>query len=235
MPSLPVTYASYLRLDELLALQRPGPEHDETLFIIVHQVYELWFKEMLHELDYLQELLRANDRSRALHTFKRILTILEAVAERQELERRQRLEDVDLGDQHLEDREDALEGVERARAVVGAQQLLEIVELVQHLLEPQLVHLVHDDEQRFVVLGTGTPQRQQFVESQVTGVGDRKGGHGGESRPSPRLPASGLALPLLQLRNQLLDFGFEAPEAGQHLRLQVPLQLLAFVQKILQQ
>jgi len=79
MPSLPVTYASYLRLDELLALQRPGPEHDETLFIIVHQVYELWFKEMLHELDYLQELLRANDRSRALHTFKRILTILKVL------------------------------------------------------------------------------------------------------------------------------------------------------------
>src|SRR5437867_457052 len=79
MPSPPVTYASYLKLDELLALQRPGPEHDETLFIIVHQVYELWFKEMLHELDYLQELLRANDRSRALHTFKRILTILKVL------------------------------------------------------------------------------------------------------------------------------------------------------------
>ena len=163
---------------------------------------------------------------------------LEAVAERQELEWRHRLEDVDLGDQHLEDREDALEGVQRARAVVGAQQLLEIVELVQHLLEPQLVHLVHDDEQSLVVLGAGTLQRQQFVEFQVTRVGDRWGGHGGESRPSPRLPASGLALPLLpllQLRNQLLDFGFEAPEAGQHLRLQVPLQLLTFVQKILEQ
>src|SRR5881628_2720289 len=78
-PGSPVTYASYLRLDELLSLQRPGPEHDETLFIIVHQVYELWFKEMLHELDYLQELLRANDRSRALHTFKRILTILKVL------------------------------------------------------------------------------------------------------------------------------------------------------------
>ena len=79
MPSPPVTYSSYLQLDELLALQRPGPEHDETLFIIVHQVYELWFKEMLHELDYLQGLLRANDRSRALHTFKRILTILKVL------------------------------------------------------------------------------------------------------------------------------------------------------------
>ena len=79
MPSPPVTYASYLKLDELLALQRPGPEHDETLFIIVHQVYELWFKELLHELDYLQGLLRANDRSRALHTFKRILTVLKVL------------------------------------------------------------------------------------------------------------------------------------------------------------
>src|SRR5213596_2979093 len=79
MPSPPVTYSSYLQLDELLALQKPGPEHDETLFIIVHQVYELWFKEMLHELDYLQGLLRANDRSRAMHTFKRILTILKVL------------------------------------------------------------------------------------------------------------------------------------------------------------
>src|SRR5712691_12421035 len=79
MPSPPVTYSSYLKLDELLSLQRPGPEHDETLFIIVHQVYELWFKALLHELDYLQGLLRANDRSRALHTFKRILTILQVL------------------------------------------------------------------------------------------------------------------------------------------------------------
>ena len=48
------TYASYLKIDELLSLQQPrsaGPEHDETLFIVIHQVYELWFKELLHELD----------------------------------------------------------------------------------------------------------------------------------------------------------------------------------------
>src|SRR3989441_12138375 len=53
-----VSYASYLKLDELLALQQPrsaGPEHDEMLFIVIHQVYELWFKEMLHELVYLEE------------------------------------------------------------------------------------------------------------------------------------------------------------------------------------
>jgi tryptophan 2,3-dioxygenase len=77
-----VTYASYLRLDQLLALQQPGKgemEHDETLFIVIHQVYELWFKEVLHELDHLMALLRANDTPRALHTLKRILTILKVL------------------------------------------------------------------------------------------------------------------------------------------------------------
>ncbi|MGH7537972.1 MAG: tryptophan 2,3-dioxygenase [Gemmatimonadales bacterium] len=78
---MPVTYASYLRLDDLLALQQPREdmEHDETLFVIIHQVYELWFKEMLHELDHLMETLRANDAPHALHTLKRVLTILKVL------------------------------------------------------------------------------------------------------------------------------------------------------------
>jgi aminocarboxymuconate-semialdehyde decarboxylase len=49
-----LTYSSYLRVPELLELQHPQskPEHhDELLFIIVHQTYELWFKELLHDLD----------------------------------------------------------------------------------------------------------------------------------------------------------------------------------------
>jgi len=77
-----VTYSSYLKLDELLSLQQPRPgelEHDETLFVIIHQVYELWFKEVLHELDYLQTLLRANDTPLASQTLKRILTILKTL------------------------------------------------------------------------------------------------------------------------------------------------------------
>src|SRR5213594_740469 len=77
-----VTYSSYLKLDELLSLQQPlsdGPEHDETLFIIIHQVYELWFKELLHELDYLKTLLLRRDAARALATLKRVLTILKVV------------------------------------------------------------------------------------------------------------------------------------------------------------
>ncbi len=79
---MPLTYGSYLRLGELLELQTPvsdGPEHDELLFIVIHQVYELWFKEMLHELAHLQALLESDETARAQHTFKRILTILKVL------------------------------------------------------------------------------------------------------------------------------------------------------------
>lgn len=82
MPTKPLTYSSYLRIDELLALQSPrseGPEHDETLFIIIHQVYELWFKQILHELRALAPALDGGDTGAALATFKRILTILKTL------------------------------------------------------------------------------------------------------------------------------------------------------------
>jgi len=82
----PLTYASYLQIDELLSLQRlrsGGPdrpaEHDETLFIVIHQVYELWFKQILHELGLLQSTLEGNDAATALDTFKRILTIMKTL------------------------------------------------------------------------------------------------------------------------------------------------------------
>src|ERR687891_254816 len=75
-----LTYASYLALDEVLGAQRPrSDEHDEILFIVVHQVYELWFKELLHELGYLQQLLEDGQGPQALSTLKRILTILKLV------------------------------------------------------------------------------------------------------------------------------------------------------------
>ena len=76
------TYGEYLKIDELLTLQRPlsdGPEHDEMLFIVIHQVYELWFKQVLHEIDHLEELLAAGDGRHARHTLKRILTILKVM------------------------------------------------------------------------------------------------------------------------------------------------------------
>ena len=81
-----LTYADYLALDELLSLQRPRSgadgepaQHDEMLFIIIHQVYELWFKEVIHELEGTARRLREDDLPGALHALKRILTILKVL------------------------------------------------------------------------------------------------------------------------------------------------------------
>jgi tryptophan 2,3-dioxygenase len=75
-----VTYGSYLKIDELLSMQQPrSPEHDEMLFIVIHQVYELWFKELLHEFDRVRRLLEDDEPHRAQHTLKRILTILKVM------------------------------------------------------------------------------------------------------------------------------------------------------------
>ena len=81
-PEAAVTYQSYLQLETLLSLQVPrseGPEHDELLFIVIHQVYELWFKELLHELDHVIVLFRSDKPHRAQHTLKRILTVLKVL------------------------------------------------------------------------------------------------------------------------------------------------------------
>ncbi|HEX7353229.1 MAG TPA: tryptophan 2,3-dioxygenase family protein [Mycobacteriales bacterium] len=75
-----LTYGRYLRLDDLLAAQSPlTDEHDELLFIVIHQVYELWFKELLHELAMLQRRLEAGSTAGALHTARRIATILKTI------------------------------------------------------------------------------------------------------------------------------------------------------------
>jgi len=88
MPSPPLTYSNYLKIDELLRLQEPRSEpaeHDETLFIVIHQVYELWFFQIIHELDRLNRLFRGLiDREghrtvSSLHTLKRVLTILKTL------------------------------------------------------------------------------------------------------------------------------------------------------------
>jgi tryptophan 2,3-dioxygenase len=77
-----LTYASYLHLDQLLSLQEPRsspPEHDEMLFIISHQAYELWFKLQLHELEKVRDDLRANHLYGAIATFKRVRTIMKVM------------------------------------------------------------------------------------------------------------------------------------------------------------
>lgn len=78
----PLTYSAYLKLPELLKLQQPlsAPhEHDETLFIIIHQTYELWFKLLLHELEKINRDFSAGDLYAAIHTFHRCRTIMKTL------------------------------------------------------------------------------------------------------------------------------------------------------------
>ena len=74
-----VSYTSYLKVNELLELQQPlsdGPEHDELLFITIHQVYELWFKQLLHEAAALQISLGAGNTHRSMAVLGRMRTIM---------------------------------------------------------------------------------------------------------------------------------------------------------------
>jgi tryptophan 2,3-dioxygenase len=75
-----LTYGRYLRLDDLLASQAPLTDsHDELLFIVIHQVYELWFKQILHEAALLQARLETGDGAAALAPAHRIAKILKTV------------------------------------------------------------------------------------------------------------------------------------------------------------
>jgi tryptophan 2,3-dioxygenase len=82
----PLSYAGYLRLNRLLSCQSPmseragRPAHDEMLFIIVHQAYELWFKQVLFELDAVQAVFAGptvddRDIGRIVHGLRRIVEI----------------------------------------------------------------------------------------------------------------------------------------------------------------
>ena len=77
-----LTYTSYLNIDKLLDLQQPESdpeEHDEMLFIIIHQVYELWFKQILHEFDKLRPDLEQGNTWASAKTMRRVLTILKTM------------------------------------------------------------------------------------------------------------------------------------------------------------
>ena len=86
----PVYYSQYLQLDKILNAQDPesGKEgiraDDEMLFIIIHQSYELWFKQILHELTIVREIFKQNsiqnntpDIYNSVHRLKRVCSILE--------------------------------------------------------------------------------------------------------------------------------------------------------------
>jgi tryptophan 2,3-dioxygenase len=83
-----LSYTSYLGLDEVLTAQHlRSDEHDELLFIVIHQVYELWFKQLLHEADFLQRNLEEGNTAHSIRTLRRILSILKiAVAQLDVLE-----------------------------------------------------------------------------------------------------------------------------------------------------
>jgi tryptophan 2,3-dioxygenase len=77
-----INYLSYLEVEQLLSLQHPRSEpeeHDEMLFIIIHQVYELWFKLVLHELDRVKQNLSAGELYASIATFQRVRNILKTL------------------------------------------------------------------------------------------------------------------------------------------------------------
>lgn len=77
-----LTYSNYLKIDDLLSLQEyrsETKEHDEMLFIIIHQTYELWFKQILHEFGKLRTELHKGETWTAVKTMRRVLTILKTM------------------------------------------------------------------------------------------------------------------------------------------------------------
>ncbi|MEM7286673.1 MAG: tryptophan 2,3-dioxygenase family protein [Actinomycetota bacterium] len=77
-----LNYATYLHLDQLLSLQQPRSEpeeHDELLFITIHQASELWFKLLLHELDKIKIDLSANHLFRVISSFRRCVGIVKVL------------------------------------------------------------------------------------------------------------------------------------------------------------
>lgn len=71
-----ITYAGYLALDDLLSAQHPrSDQHDEMLFVIIHQTKELWLKQILHEMALAQGLIRAGDLVPAYKSLARVSRI----------------------------------------------------------------------------------------------------------------------------------------------------------------
>ncbi len=77
-----LSYGAYLKVPELLRLQQGlSAEHDELLFIVAHQVYELWFKVVLFELEAARDRIDADDIFFARHHLKRVYVIEKLLVE----------------------------------------------------------------------------------------------------------------------------------------------------------
>jgi tryptophan 2,3-dioxygenase len=180
-----LTYGGYLRLDELLAQQVPQadpPAHDELLFITVHQVYELWFQQLLYELETVRDAMMTGETWRARHLLRRVhvierllitqVDILETMTPQDFLEFRANLAPAS-GFQSVQYRElEFLSGskdhafLARFRAISAAQR----ARLERRLAEPSLwdayLHLLAS---RGLPAGTD----QQILESLRVVAGDR--------------------------------------------------------------
>src|SRR5438094_7060061 len=78
----PLTYDIIFDLENLFTLQKPRStpeEHDEMVFIIIHQTYELWFKQVRHEFEKIKKDFSAGDLFGAIHSFKRTRTIMKTL------------------------------------------------------------------------------------------------------------------------------------------------------------
>jgi tryptophan 2,3-dioxygenase len=148
-----LTYGSYLRLPQLLDaqhLESEPPAHDELLFITIHQVYELWFKQLLHELGAARDAMSdgrgwwARHLLQRVHVIERVLVqqvdVLETMTPQDFLEFRQRLAPAS-GFQSVQFRElEFLSGaqdpayLERFRGLTAAEE----ERLARRLAEPTL-------------------------------------------------------------------------------------------------
>jgi tryptophan 2,3-dioxygenase len=95
MENQPVYYSDYLELDKIIQSQHPVsfnegkiPAHDEMLFIIIHQTYELWFKQILFEIDSVNALMNkpvlndnSGDLQTVVHRLQRVVTILKVLVQ----------------------------------------------------------------------------------------------------------------------------------------------------------
>lgn len=186
-----LTYGSYLRLEQLLSaqhLESEPPAHDELLFITVHQVYELWFQQLLHEVEAVRDALAAGGErvwwARHLldrvHVIERVLVqqvdVLETMTPQDFLEFRQRLAPAS-GFQSVQFRElEFLSGakdpgyLERFRGITAAER----ERLDRRLAEPSLWEVFVD-----LVAARGLPvEDDAALTASLRTVAHDRGTHG---------------------------------------------------------
>ena len=147
-----LSYDTYLRISELLAQQRlrsDPPAHDELLFIVVHQAYELWFKELLFELETTRDLLFEGDLVRVIHLMQRAhviervlveqVSVLETMSPQDFMEFRSHLAPAS-GFQSVQFREiEVLSGLQDTRMAAGSGETEEERErIARRLSEPNM-------------------------------------------------------------------------------------------------